>query len=57
MESQTQRQGETSEQFAERVRDLISSRAGLKTIPWDGAPPCAAVVAARLPRLQPAARP
>lgn len=37
MEPQTQRQGETSEQFAERVRDLIATRAGLKIVPWDGA--------------------
>ncbi|KAL9329032.1 hypothetical protein ACSQ67_004035 [Phaseolus vulgaris] len=28
--------GETSIEFAERVRDIISHRAGLKKAPWDG---------------------
>jgi glycerol-3-phosphate O-acyltransferase 3/4 len=30
------REGETSIAFAERVRDMIAARAGLKKVPWDG---------------------
>ncbi|KAG0472495.1 hypothetical protein HPP92_017041 [Vanilla planifolia] len=30
------RPGETPIEFAERVRDMISARAGLKKVPWDG---------------------
>ncbi|KAK9677483.1 hypothetical protein RND81_11G146000 [Saponaria officinalis] len=36
LEPQTLRTGETSIQFAERVRDMIAHRAGLKKVPWDG---------------------
>ncbi|KAL9244816.1 hypothetical protein vseg_018541 [Gypsophila vaccaria] len=36
LEPQTLRPGETSIQFAERVRDMIAHRAGLKVVPWDG---------------------
>ena len=36
MEPQDKRPGETSEQFAERVRDMIADRAGLRCVPWDG---------------------
>ncbi|KAK9755640.1 hypothetical protein RND81_01G040300 [Saponaria officinalis] len=36
LEPQTLRPGETSIQFAERVRDMIAQRAGLKIVPWDG---------------------
>ncbi|CAL5072370.1 unnamed protein product [Urochloa decumbens] len=30
------REGETSIAFAERVREMIAARAGLKKVPWDG---------------------
>ncbi|KAM0846090.1 hypothetical protein ACQ4PT_055902 [Festuca glaucescens] len=30
------REGETSIEFTERVRDMIAARAGLKKVPWDG---------------------
>ena len=33
---QTQKEGESSQQFAERVQTLIAKRAGLKAVPWDG---------------------
>ncbi|KAH9622932.1 hypothetical protein KSS87_016615 [Heliosperma pusillum] len=36
LEPQTLRPGETSIQFAERVRDMIAQRAGLNKVPWDG---------------------
>ncbi|CAI0469135.1 unnamed protein product [Linum tenue] len=36
LEPQTLRPGETAIEFAERVRDIISVRAGLKMVPWDG---------------------
>ncbi|KAF3782670.1 Glycerol-3-phosphate acyltransferase 3 [Nymphaea thermarum] len=36
LEPQTLKPGETSIEFAERVRDMISVRAGLKKVPWDG---------------------
>ncbi|KAL0686846.1 hypothetical protein Bca4012_086523 [Brassica carinata] len=36
LEPQTIRPGETAIEFAERVRDMISHRAGLKKVPWDG---------------------
>ncbi|KAI3986607.1 hypothetical protein MKX01_014145 [Papaver californicum] len=36
LEPQTLRPGETSIEFAERVRDIISVRAGLRKVPWDG---------------------
>ncbi|KAH9694418.1 glycerol-3-phosphate acyltransferase 9 [Citrus sinensis] len=36
LEPQTLRPGETAIEFAERVRDIISVRAGLKKVPWDG---------------------
>ncbi|CAH8269706.1 unnamed protein product [Arabidopsis lyrata] len=36
LEPQTIRPGETGIEFAERVRDMISLRAGLKKVPWDG---------------------
>ncbi|KAH0860175.1 hypothetical protein HID58_088436 [Brassica napus] len=36
LEPQTIRPGETAIEFAERVRDMISLRAGLKKVPWDG---------------------
>ncbi|KAF3533436.1 hypothetical protein DY000_02036513 [Brassica cretica] len=36
LEPQTIRLGETAIEFAERVRDMISHRAGLKKVPWDG---------------------
>ncbi|KAJ7978691.1 glycerol-3-phosphate acyltransferase 3-like [Quillaja saponaria] len=36
LEPQTLGQGETPIEFAERVRDIISVRAGLKKVPWDG---------------------
>ncbi|KAL1208625.1 Glycerol-3-phosphate acyltransferase 9 [Cardamine amara subsp. amara] len=36
LEPQTLRPGETGIEFAERVRDMISLRAGLKKVPWDG---------------------
>ncbi|XP_031391022.1 glycerol-3-phosphate acyltransferase 9-like [Punica granatum] len=36
LEPQTIRPGETPIEFAERVRDAISKRAGLKKVPWDG---------------------
>ncbi|KAL3701590.1 hypothetical protein R1sor_019612 [Riccia sorocarpa] len=36
LEPQTLRPGESSIEFAERVRDMIASRAGIKKVPWDG---------------------
>ncbi|CDP13511.1 unnamed protein product [Coffea canephora] len=33
--SQNLKPGETPIEFAERVRDIISVRAGLKKVPWD----------------------
>ncbi|RWR93457.1 Phospholipid/glycerol acyltransferase [Cinnamomum micranthum f. kanehirae] len=36
LEPQNQKPGETSIEFAERVRDIISTRAGIKKVPWDG---------------------
>ncbi|XP_043697548.1 glycerol-3-phosphate acyltransferase 9-like [Telopea speciosissima] len=36
LEPQNLRPGETSIEFAERVRDIISVRAGIKKVPWDG---------------------
>ncbi|KAL2649867.1 hypothetical protein R1flu_017995 [Riccia fluitans] len=36
LEPQTLRPGETSIEFAERVRDMIADRAGIKKVPWDG---------------------
>nr|CAD1819267.1 unnamed protein product [Ananas comosus var. bracteatus] len=36
LEPQYLRPGETPIEFAERVRDMISARAGLKKVPWDG---------------------
>ncbi|KAL0334514.1 UNVERIFIED_CONTAM: Glycerol-3-phosphate acyltransferase 9 [Sesamum radiatum] len=36
LEPQNLKPGETPIEFAERVRDIISVRAGLKKVPWDG---------------------
>eukprot|EP00270_Netrium_digitus_P009440 TRINITY_DN2867_c0_g1_i1.p1 TRINITY_DN2867_c0_g1~~TRINITY_DN2867_c0_g1_i1.p1 ORF type:complete len:409 (+),score=94.78 TRINITY_DN2867_c0_g1_i1:152-1378(+) len=36
MEPQSIRPGETAIEFAERVRDMIAKRAGIKKVPWDG---------------------
>ncbi|CAM6037170.1 unnamed protein product [Sphagnum compactum] len=36
LEPQTLHPGETPIEFAERVRDLIANRAGIKKVPWDG---------------------
>ncbi|XP_058723392.1 glycerol-3-phosphate acyltransferase 9 [Vicia villosa] len=36
LEPQNLKPGETAIEFAERVRDIISHRAGLKKVPWDG---------------------
>ena len=36
LEPQTQREGETSQHFAERVQQMIATRANLKIAPWDG---------------------
>ncbi|XP_073115519.1 glycerol-3-phosphate acyltransferase 9 [Elaeis guineensis] len=36
LEPQCIRPGETPIEFAERVRDMISVRAGLRKVPWDG---------------------
>jgi len=36
LEPQTLQPGETPIEFAERVRDIISMRAGIKKVPWDG---------------------
>ncbi|OEL28785.1 Glycerol-3-phosphate acyltransferase 3 [Dichanthelium oligosanthes] len=36
LEPQYLREGETAIAFAERVRDMIAARAGLKKVPWDG---------------------
>ncbi|PKA60207.1 Lysophospholipid acyltransferase LPEAT1 [Apostasia shenzhenica] len=36
LEPQYLRRGETPIEFAERVRDMIAARAGLKKVPWDG---------------------
>ncbi|GAU24125.1 hypothetical protein TSUD_83600 [Trifolium subterraneum] len=36
LEPQNLKPGETPIEFAERVRDIISTRAGLKMVPWDG---------------------
>lgn len=36
LEPQVLKPGETPIEFAERVRDIICARAGLKKVPWDG---------------------
>lgn len=36
LEPQTIQPGETSIDFAERVRDMIATRSGIKKVPWDG---------------------
>jgi glycerol-3-phosphate O-acyltransferase 3/4 len=36
LEPQTQREGESSKEFAERVQKLIAERANLTVAPWDG---------------------
>ncbi|CAM8899084.1 unnamed protein product [Rhodiola kirilowii] len=36
LEPQTMKPEETAIEFAERVRDIIAVRAGLKKVPWDG---------------------
>ncbi|KAI0504973.1 hypothetical protein KFK09_015930 [Dendrobium nobile] len=36
LEPQYLRPDETSIEFAERIRDMIAARAGLKKVPWDG---------------------
>ncbi|ERN04939.1 glycerol-3-phosphate acyltransferase 3 [Amborella trichopoda] len=36
LEPQTLKPGETPIQFAERVRDIIAVRAGIKKVPWNG---------------------
>ncbi|KAI7752129.1 hypothetical protein M8C21_031653 [Ambrosia artemisiifolia] len=36
LEPQNMKPGETAIEFAERVRSIISVRAGLKMVPWDG---------------------
>uniref|UniRef100_A0A7N0VB07 Phospholipid/glycerol acyltransferase domain-containing protein n=1 Tax=Kalanchoe fedtschenkoi TaxID=63787 RepID=A0A7N0VB07_KALFE len=36
LEPQTKKPEETAIEFAERVRDIIAVRAGLKKVPWDG---------------------
>uniref|UniRef100_A0A0C9RKX3 TSA: Wollemia nobilis Ref_Wollemi_Transcript_13066_1763 transcribed RNA sequence n=1 Tax=Wollemia nobilis TaxID=56998 RepID=A0A0C9RKX3_9CONI len=36
LEPQTLQPGETPIEFAERVRDIIATRAGIKIVPWDG---------------------
>lgn len=36
LEPQTQQEGESSQQFAERVQHLIAAKAKLKVAPWDG---------------------
>lgn len=36
LEPQNLKPGETPIEFAERVRDIISVRAGIKKVPWDG---------------------
>eukprot|EP00850_Spirogloea_muscicola_P015377 SM000117S25497 [mRNA] locus=s117:148653:152355:- [translate_table: standard] len=36
LEPQNIRQGESPIEFAERVRDMIAKRAGIKKVPWDG---------------------
>lgn len=36
MEPTTRAEGESAEAFAERVRERIAERAGLKCVPWDG---------------------
>lgn len=36
LEPQTQREGESSKEFAERVQKLIAERARLTIAPWDG---------------------
>ena len=36
LEPQTQQEGESSQQFAERVQHLIAAKANLKVAPWDG---------------------
>jgi len=36
MEPQTRQESESVDAFAERVRELIAERAGLKCVPWDG---------------------
>jgi hypothetical protein len=36
LEPQSQQDGESSQQFAERVQRLIATKANLKVAPWDG---------------------
>ncbi|OAE20071.1 hypothetical protein AXG93_2584s1550 [Marchantia polymorpha subsp. ruderalis] len=36
LEPQTLKLGETPIEFAERVREMIANRAGIKKVPWDG---------------------
>ncbi|KAI7731127.1 hypothetical protein M8C21_011436 [Ambrosia artemisiifolia] len=36
LEPQNMKPGETPIEFAERVREIISARAGIKMVPWDG---------------------
>ena len=36
MEPQSKEEGESAEDFAARVREMIAERAGLKCVPWDG---------------------
>jgi len=36
LEPQSQQEGESSQQFAERVQHLIATKANLKVAPWDG---------------------
>lgn len=36
LEPQTKEEGESAQQFAERVQQMIAHRAKLKVVPWDG---------------------
>ncbi|EDQ84773.1 uncharacterized protein MONBRDRAFT_29885 [Monosiga brevicollis MX1] len=36
LDPQTRREGETSVQFAARVKEMMANVAGLKSVPWDG---------------------
>eukprot|EP00899_Mesostigma_viride_P009378 jgi/Mesvir1/18441/Mv14302-RA.1 len=36
LEPQTQQEGETPEDFADRVKRVIAQKAGIKPMPWDG---------------------
>eukprot|EP00899_Mesostigma_viride_P000836 jgi/Mesvir1/10753/Mv13822-RA.1 len=36
LEPQTQQEGETPEDFADRVKRVIAQKAGIKPVPWDG---------------------